>query len=193
MMTPRRAAAVLLAVPFLLSMFAEEGGGARGGSGMAGKIINFVILAGGLFFLLRKPVKAMLAKRTEGIRAALDEARTARAAAEAQFAEARHRLASLEEEVARLTDIARTVGLADKDRILAQAEKEVERIRTLAVQEVDSRLQAGLRELKAYTAALAAEIAEARLKGRLNDADQSALIDRSIDRLRTIHERPHPR
>ncbi len=56
-----------------------------------------------------------------------------------------------------------------------------ERIRTLASQEVDGHLKAGVRELKDYTAELAADLAEERIKNRLTAADQAALIDRSID------------
>jgi F-type H+-transporting ATPase subunit b len=188
-MNVKRAAVLLLLIPLLLGMTTEEGAASEsGGSGMIGKIINFAILFGALFFFLRKPLSAMLAKKSTEIREALEEARSARVQAEARLAEAHVRVAALEEEVARMKEQAVAEGRAETDRIKSLAEKEADRIRSLAAQEVAVRLQAGVRELKAYTAALATEIAEARIKGRLTEADQSDLIDRSIERLKTIHE-----
>jgi F-type H+-transporting ATPase subunit b len=188
-MNAKRAVFLLLLVPLLLGMTIEEGAPPEnGGSGMFGKIVNFAILFGALFFFLRKPLSAMLAKKSAEIREALEEARSARAQAEAQLTEAHLRVAALEEEVARLKEQAVAEGRVETERIKSLAEKEAERIRSLAAQEVAVRLQAGVRELKAYTAALAAEIAETRIKSRLTEDDQADLIDRSIERLKTIHE-----
>jgi F-type H+-transporting ATPase subunit b len=155
---------------------------------MLGKIVNFVVLFGALVFFLWKPVKAMLAKRTEDIRATLEEARQARASAEAKLAEAHDRIASLEAEVARIKALAEAEASAEKERIRQTAETEAARIRTLAQQDIEARLKAGVRELKAYTAELAAELAEARIKAQMTDDLQAALIDRSIEQLGTLHE-----
>ena len=168
---------------------AHEGGD----SGMVGKIINFAILFGGLFFLLRKPLLAMLDKRTRTIEQTLAEATAGRAAAEAQLEEARRKAAALEVEMARLKIEAEADGLKEKAHIRELAEKEAERLRTLARQEIEAHLKAGVRELKAMTAELAASLAEERLKSKLTPADQDALIDKSIDRLKTLHEESDPR
>jgi len=164
-----------------------------GGSGMGGKIINFAILFGGLFFFLRKPMLAMLDKRTKTIERTLSEATAGRAAAEAQLEEARRKAAALEAEMARLKIEAEADGLKEKTHIRELAEKEAERLRTLARQEIEAHLKAGVRELKAMTAGLAAGLAEERLKSRLTEADQGALIDKSIDRLKTLNEESDPR
>ena len=50
-----------------------------------------------------------------------------------------------------------------------------------------------LPELKAMTAELAASLAEERLKSKLTPTDQDVLIDKSIDRLKTLHEESDPR
>jgi F-type H+-transporting ATPase subunit b len=164
-----------------------------GDSGMVGKIINFAILFGGLFYMLRKPLLAMLDKRTKTIEQTLAEATAGRAAAEAQLEEARRKAAALEAEMARLKIEAEADGLKEKAHIRDLAEKEADRLRTLARQEIEAHLKAGVRELKAMTAELAASLAEERLKSKLTDADQAALIDQSIDRLKTLHEESDPR
>ncbi|MGD0782247.1 MAG: ATP synthase F0 subunit B [Candidatus Aminicenantales bacterium] len=160
---------------------------------MIGKIINFAILFGGLFFFLRRPFLALLDKRTRTIERTLAEATEARAAAERQLEEARRKAAALEGELARLKSEAEADGLKEKERIRELAGKEAERLRTLARQEIEAHLKAGVRELKAMTAGLAAGLAEERLKSRLTEADQGALIDKSIDRLKTLNEESDPR
>jgi F-type H+-transporting ATPase subunit b len=192
-MSVKRALAVLLLIPFLVFASVNEETAEShesGGSGYIWKIINFAVLFGALFFFLRKPAMAMLTKKSEMVRDLLDDARRDRTTAEAKLAEARIQAATLENEAARLKAQATADGLAETEKIRELAAKEAERIRTLAAQEVAVRLQAGIRELKEYTAELAAGIAEARMKDRLTGSDQVDLIDRSIERLKTIHEEP---
>jgi len=160
---------------------------------MIGKIINFVLLFGGLFVLLRKPFLALLDKRTKTIERTLAEATEARAAAERQLVEARRKAEALQAEMARLKIEAEADGRKEKERIRELAEQEAERLRNLARLEIDAHLRAGIRELKAATAELAVGLAETRLKGCLTEADQSALIDKSIDQLKTLNEESNPR
>ncbi|MDD8026276.1 MAG: ATP synthase F0 subunit B [Acidobacteriota bacterium] len=160
---------------------------------MISKIINFAILFGGLFYFLRKPVMAMLTRRTQDIARTLDEARAARSEAESRLAEARAKVTALEAEMARLRTEAEAEGRRGKERIREMAGQEAERLRALAKLEVEAHLKAGVRDLKAYTADLAASLAEARIKARLTGADQSDLIDKSIAKLKTLHEESDPR
>ena len=163
------------------------------GSGMVGKIINSALLFGGLFFFLRKPFLALLDKRTRTIERSLAEATEARAAAELQLEAARRKASTLEAEMARLKTEAEADGLKEKERIRELAGKEAERLRVLAHQEIEAHLKAGIRELKAMTAELAAGLAEEHLKSSLTEAGQASLIDKSIDRLKTLHEESDPR
>lgn len=186
-----RVLAVLLLIPSLMA--AVSGGEAAehqgsGGSGFVWKVFNFLVLFGAMFAFLRKPVTAILVKKTETIRNFLDDARRERLTAEAKLAEAGVQATALKNEAVRLKERATAEGRAETERVGKLAVREAERIRTLAAQEVAVRLQAGIRELKEYTAELAAGMAEARMKDRLTGADQVELIDRSIERLKTIHE-----
>ncbi len=58
-----------------------------------------------------------------------------------------------------------------------------------AEQEIDLQLKAGMQELKEYTAELAATLAEARIKDKITAGEQSALIDKSIDKLAELYEK----
>jgi F-type H+-transporting ATPase subunit b len=187
-----QALTVLLLVPFFLFMISEEGGEAAGKSDFLGKAINFVVLFGGLAYLLAKPLRNYLSKRSEDIRRALDEARQARLDAEGKLQEARKKLAVLEDEVGRIIKAAENDGFRAKENIKALAEKEAERIKTFARQEIEMQLRAGRQELKEYTAELAASLAEARLKDKITAQGHSRLIDKSIDKLAELYEKPSP-
>ncbi|MBN1938231.1 MAG: ATP synthase F0 subunit B [Candidatus Aminicenantes bacterium] len=182
---------VLVLLPPAARSAAEEHGEAgheSGGSGFIWKVVNFAVLFGAMFFFLRKPLGAMLAKRVDVVREVLEDARQDREKAEAKLAEAQARAAALENEASRLKEQAAVEGREETKRIRALAVRETERIKTLASQEVAFQLQAGIRDLKEYTAELAAGLAEERIKKRLTQSDQSDLIDRSIERLKEIRE-----
>jgi F0F1-type ATP synthase membrane subunit b/b' len=82
-MTRRRPAlSLLLVLPLLLFMSAEEGRHGSATLDFLGKVVNFVILFGGLTFVLRKPVRALLKKRSAEIEQTLRRTEDSRAEAE---------------------------------------------------------------------------------------------------------------
>ena len=158
-----------------------------------GKVVNFLILFGGLALVLRKPVAAILAKRTADVREALRAAEASRSAAEGRRADSAARLSELEDEIGRMMSTAEDVARREKDRIAAQAEEEARRLRRFTEQAIDQQVRSGVRELKARAAEAATDLARERIRKRLTAEDQAALIDKSIDRLSRLHERPDAR
>jgi F-type H+-transporting ATPase subunit b len=186
----KQALIVLLLVPLFLFMIAQEGESSSGKSEFLGKVINFVVLFGGLGYLLYKPLRSYLRKKSEGIEKAIAEAREARLDAERKLQEAKKRLAALEAEVFKIIKDGEKEGRQDKERIKAVAEKEAERIKMFGQQEIEAQLRAGKQELKEYTAELATSLAEARLKGKMTSQDHVKLIDKSIEKLAELYEKP---
>lgn len=158
-----------------------------------GKLVNFLILFGGLTFVLRKPVKAMLAKRTVDVGETIRQAGSDRAASEAKAAGSRAELAGLEAEVRALRAAAEEEAGRETGRIAAAARAEAERFKKLTRQELDEQVRRSVRELKAYAAVRATDLARERIRERLTPETQSVLIERSIDRLSHLHEKPGPR
>jgi F-type H+-transporting ATPase subunit b len=62
------------------------------------RLLHFIVLAGGLFYLLRKPVAQALGARVKGIEAQLSELEAQKAAAEQKLAEYNQKFAQLEKE-----------------------------------------------------------------------------------------------
>jgi F-type H+-transporting ATPase subunit b len=153
-----------------------------------GKLVNFLILFGGLAFVMRKPLKAMLAKRTADIGDSIRDAEGARAVAETKSEGSKARLSSLSEEIGRLKAAAEEEGRRESGRISRAAAEEAERLKKLTRQEVEEQVRLGVRELKAHAAARATDLARERIRKRLTPELQAALIDKSIDRLSRLNE-----
>lgn len=158
-----------------------------------GKLVNVLILFGGLTFVLRKPVKAMLAKKTLDVGEAIRLAEAGRTEAEAKSAESKAKMAGLEGEVRALKAAAEADGRREAERISRAAAEEAARLKKFTRQELDEQVRRSVTELKAYAAARATAIARERIRKRLTPEAHAALIDKSIDRLAKLHEKSGPR
>jgi F-type H+-transporting ATPase subunit b len=158
-----------------------------------GKLVNFILLFGGLFYVLRKPVKAMLVKRTDDVGETLRRAEVERTGSEGKATEARAKFAGLGDEVRSLKAEAEAEGRRETERIAEAAKAEAERLKKLTRQELEAQVRRSVRELKAFAAARATDLARERIRKRLTPEAQAALIERSIDRLSRLHEEPGPR
>jgi F0F1-type ATP synthase membrane subunit b/b' len=193
-MMPRKPfAAVLAVLPLLLFMSTEEAGKPSAAMDLVGKAVNFVILFGGLAFLLRKPLAAMLRKRAADISDTIRLADESKIAAAKKYGESEARLAGLEADVRRMTIEAEEEARREKERIARLAAEESERIRRFTEQEIEEQVRGGVRELKTYAAEKATSLARERIRNKLTPEGQAALIDKSIERLSRLHEEPGPR
>ncbi|MBP7865427.1 MAG: hypothetical protein KA419_05710 [Acidobacteria bacterium] len=150
---------------------------------LAGKIFNAVVLFGGLFLLLRKPLKNFFVHRTAEIRKKLEDAEKARAEAEAKLAEAQARLAALEAEIGRVREQAERDAAAAQDRIARHTEEEMERFRARARIEIESQTKEALDGLRAFAAEQSAEAARRLLRAEIRPEDDAALFERFLQGL----------
>ncbi len=143
---------------------AEEGGSpAQERANEMFKWINFVLVAGGLFWLFGKVLPPKFRGNADAISSAITKATAAKAEADRQLREAEQKLAHLEQEVAQLRASAQR-----------EAEAEAERIRDVA--EVEAAERAARLELKAIAANLAVDGAESLLAKQLTPQAQEALV-----------------
>lgn len=181
---------ILLALLFI-GASPEEGGQAAAPLDFLGKVVNFLLLFGGLGFLLRKPVRALLEKRSADVRRSLDEAQASRVEAEEKRAAVGGRLDGVASEIGRMKAEAAARGRVEKERIARAANEEGARLRDLAGREIDVQARTAVRELKAFVAEAATSIARERIRKGLAAEDQAGLVDKSIERLSRLNEKPH--
>jgi len=178
---------------FLLASETEAGHQASAWVDFAGKLVNFLILFGGLGYFLYRPVRSWIRNRAFLVQKTLAEAASERQKAEQELSQLTQRLTGLKEELLQLRQKAEEEGRKEKARILALAEEEAARIQKLTALEVEALTKGAIREIKGYAASLATSLAEARIKAKLSPALHRRLIRRSIERLEKLHEGPNPR
>jgi F-type H+-transporting ATPase subunit b len=169
---------------------AEHGAAEHGESlwSFLSRIANFIILAGGLYYLLRSPLGRYLDARGQQIRSDLEHAATTRTEAAARLAQIEARMKVLPQEIEALKARGREEIAAEQVRIRQAAEAEQRRLVDQTRREIDRQLQIARRELGTYAADLAVGVARARLERELTVDQQARLIDRYVEQVGTAHE-----
>ena len=147
------------------------------------KWINFLILVGGLGYVLRKPLATFFVGRSASIRKSLDEGRKALEASQAQLQAAEDKLRRFEEEMASFRAAALEEMKAEREHLRRTTAAEIEKmVDSLRVQMEVATKQARL-ELKLYGAQQAVEMARQMIGQRLDDAGQRRLVADFVARL----------
>ncbi len=187
----KQAALLLILVPLFLCAASSEESHRSALTDYLGKTVNFILLFGGLGFLLAKPLRAFLEARASGLKATMDEAEASRREAEARLEAIRGRLGRLEQELEQIKRDGELNGRQEQERILEQARREAEKLMTFAGQEIRHQGQEAARELRAYAAGLAVSLARTRIEARLTPELHSRLIDGSLGEIGKLHEKPY--
>lgn len=90
--------------------------------------INFAILAGGLFFLLKNPTKSYVRGRHTSLKDELEQTQTKLTGAQRQYQEYSQRLSSMDAEITNLVQTVRTEAESAKVRILTDARRAADQI-----------------------------------------------------------------
>jgi F-type H+-transporting ATPase subunit b len=183
-------AVLLLLLPLFLGLTSAGEPGQRSALvDFLAKSVNFVILFGGLGILLAKPLRAFLEARAAQLKAMMAEAEESRKQAEEKLRAIERRLQGLEEEIRKIRADGERVGENEKERILEQARREADKLRSFALHEIEMHVEAAKRELRAQAADLAIGLAEDRIGQRLTPEIHSRLIDVSIADIGKLHEK----
>ena len=152
-----------------------------------GKIFNFVVLVGGLVYLMRKPFAEYLTRRGGELRAELSAAEALKAEATAKIAEIDARMKTLPAELEALGARGRADIAAEEQRIRELAATEKQRLLDQAAREIDQRVRLAKRELVEHAADLTIDVARTKIQSEITDADRSRLVDRYLSQV-TSHE-----
>lgn len=194
MLKPKSNAAVwLVLLPFLMGFYSEQESHVSPLADLLGKTVNFVILFGGLGLLLAKPLQKFLAEIGLSVAKTIQETEKARTDAEDRLESLRQRMQGLEQEIRKVKNEGEETGAREKERILALARLESERIQSFAAQEIEALAQSAQAELKKHAAGLAVSLARTNIERRLTPELHSRLIDKSIRSLETLYEKPRSR
>lgn len=157
----------------------DEGG--HGGKGWVNtdwyRVMNFTVLAVGLFFLLRKPVSQGLNSRIQGIKDQLNDLESRKADAEKTLAEYNQKFATLEKDKEKIIAQYTRQGQEAKARILEEAKSAADKLEAQAQKNIENEFKRARAELQEEILQLAMEKAEALIQSKITAEDQEKLVD----------------
>lgn len=147
---------------------------------LGSQYVNFIILFGGLAYLIRKPLQTFLETRRENMAGQLREAQAKQAEAERRLAEYGQKLDRLEDEIARVVSSFEAQGEADRQRLVQEGDKAVERL----VREVDFTIRQesikATKDIRDAGVQATLAMAEKLIVERITDSDRRRLADEYI-------------
>ncbi len=147
------------------------------------KWVNFAILAVALGYLIGKSAPQFFRDRTASIQKDMEESAKVASDAEARAKAVEAKISRLGEELERMKADARADMARENERLQKDTAKLIERVWQRAENEVESAAKVARLELKQYAAQLAVDLAEQRIRTRLNPETQGKLIDTFVQDL----------
>lgn len=147
------------------------------------KVMNFGVLAIGLFLLMRKPVSQALNSRISGIKEQLSELEEKKQAAEKQLAEYTEKFSSLEQETEKLIEDYIRQGNEAKARIIDEAKKAAVKLEEQARRNIEHEFQQAKLELQREIMEKALKKSEEILRDKITAKDQEKLVDEYLEKV----------
>ena len=144
------------------------------------RIVNFTILAGALFFLLRKPVKKAFADRVQGIQERLADLERQKEEAEKKYAEYKGKLALLEQETGKIIASYIAEGEAAKAQIVDEAKTMADKMQEQAKVAIRQEFEKAKAQIQGEIVNEAVIAAEKLIKKEINDEDQDRLVNEYV-------------
>jgi len=147
------------------------------------RLMNFVVLAGVLVFILRKPVAQALSSRIKDIKEQLESLEVQKAEAEKQLAQYNEKLSQLESEAEEIVDDYIKQGNEAKAKILKEAERTAEKLQAQARRNIEHEFDKAKQKLQQEVVESSLQKAEESLKKEITAQDQDKLVDEYIDKV----------
>jgi F-type H+-transporting ATPase subunit b len=183
----------ILSILFLLLAsvaFASEGG--EGGHGnshqlmeFAWKTLDFVVLVGFLYWLLAEKIKDFFVGRRQGIKDSQEKATKDKAEAEKKFKEYSEKIDKASAEIDGIFEMIKAQGLAEKQKIIEDAEKIAKKIKEDALMRTEQELKRATDELRKEAVALSVQMAEEIIKRNITAQDNEAIVREFMEKVVT--------
>ena len=162
----------------------DGGGGAKGWvSTDTFRVMNFLVLAIALVFILRKPLSQALGSRIKGIKEQLQDLEARKAEAEKKLAEYNDKLAQLEKEAENIIDDYIKQGNDAKTRILKEAESSAEKLKALARRNIEHEFEQAKLKLQEEIFEISLQQAEEIIKSKISAEDQNRIVDEYLKKV----------
>src|SRR3989337_1223893 len=147
------------------------------------RIVNFAVLAAVLVYFARKPIRDFFVSRTAAIARSMEDSREARERALSALADMERKVKDVSAETNTLIDEARTRGEKDKQGLIEESKKIVQDIQAQVKSTIDLEVQKARDSLAVEAALLSIDLAEGRIKERMNNEDRERILKEYIARV----------
>ena len=146
-------------------------------------LINIILLAGGLFYLLSGALSESLSERQQKILGAIQESEEKLQEATTRLTEGETKLAQAQIVIESIQKDAEQTAAQVKSSILTDGKAEIERLTSTAKSQITT-IEARVRkQISDYVVTLALKRITTQLEGKLNSGLQQKIIDRNISKL----------
>ncbi|TDA69748.1 MAG: ATP synthase F0 subunit B [Clostridia bacterium] len=144
------------------------------------QVINLVIVAVLLYFILYKPITQMVAEREHRIEGGLAEAARAREEATTLLSQYQAQLAGARAEAQGIIEQAKKAGDSLREETVAAARQEADKILARAKNEIEASRTQAIAQIRAEAAALTVMAASKVLEREITAADHQRLVEEFI-------------
>jgi F-type H+-transporting ATPase subunit b len=147
------------------------------------KVLNFLVLAGALFYIARKPVAQFFSSRVKDIQSQLLDLEQKKSDAQRTLAEYEDKIADLSKESEKIVQDYVRQGEEAKKRILAEAEAQAIKLEESAKRNIEQEFKAAKVKLQQEIAEKALAQAELLVTASISSDDQDRLVDEYLDKV----------
>jgi F-type H+-transporting ATPase subunit b len=144
---------------------------------------NFLLILGGIVYLVKKVLVPFLEERGKLIREDMDRSAKALADATQRLAVVEDKLESMDEEMASLRQAAFHESAAERERIEQAATADAGKILATAEQEIEAAVKTARQELKVFTSELALRLAEKNIRASLTPVSEQRILRSFVEDL----------
>ena len=169
-----------------LTVLAEEGAKpdpAESSTGLLFRWLNFLIVFGGIAYLIAKYGGPFFSGNAKAISASIREATAVKVEADRELREVETKIARLDQDVAEMREEARRNWAAESERLNTSAQAEIEKIAHAAREELAASERAAQQQVREMAASLAVEHAAALVSSMMNTEVRSRMFQSFLGEL----------
>jgi len=149
----------------------------------AWRLLNFAILMYILYRLAWKRLVNFFRNRRDDIKTSLAETKDRRIEAEDKFKEYEIKLAKATDDIQGISEMIKEQGLAEKQKLIADAEKAAEKMKEDARARMDQEMKKAGSQLRTEAVELSIKVAEDILKRNVSPEDHEKMVKEYMDRM----------
>ena len=147
---------------------------------------NFLLIVGGIWWMVRKLLAPFLEERGRLIRADLDRSAKALSEADQRLAAVEAKLRQMDAEMAEMRRAALQEASSERARIEEAAKAESRKALSIAEMEIEAAVKAARQELKRYAAQLAVGVAEHKIRASLTPQTEHRILRSFVQELASL-------